>query len=54
MSDPEILEQLEGAIGSLSAVRERLMAGNKIKSGEDMHDWLLEVNELIISILDQY
>jgi hypothetical protein len=53
MSNSEIAEELEGAIGSLTAIRERVLAGNKIKAGEDMHDWLLEVNDLLSQILDQ-
>lgn len=53
MSNAEIAEELESAIGSLTAVRERLLAGNKIQAGEDMHDWLLYVNDLINQILDE-
>ena len=53
MSNSEIAEQLEGAIGSLTAVRERVLAGVSIESGEDMYDWLTEANQVISDILDQ-
>ena len=52
-SNSKIAEQLEGAIGSVTAVRERVLAGVAIEAGEDMYDWLLEVSVTISDLLDQ-
>jgi hypothetical protein len=47
------VSDLESVIGSLTAVKDRLMAGVKIIPGEDCHDWILEAGETLSEILDR-
>ena len=53
MSESVDVSDLESVIGSLTAVKERLVAGVKIVPGEDCHDWILEASETLSEILDR-
>lgn len=53
MSQSVDLTIVESAISTLSAVKERLMGGASIESGEDLYEWILETNQALTEILDR-
>jgi|OM-RGC.v1.037681937 hypothetical protein len=47
------VERIETAIGTLTAIKERLESGSEIVPGEDAYEWILEVNQSLQDILDE-
>ena len=46
-------ERLKSAINTLATINERLSIGGEILPGEDVYEWLLEVNQTIQEILGE-